>query len=158
MADNGSNSHVINNGGALMIASGGFLVLGRNGDSTANGGVALDYDGTFVLANADDELVLFDLGLNEMDRVEWDGGPAFPDPNGASMALINPFADNNVGGNWLTSTAAFGDGDFGTPGGCNTDVGQKCSVPEPSLLALFGFGFVGLGGTGLVRRRWSAAV
>ncbi|MDX1500714.1 MAG: lamin tail domain-containing protein, partial [Thermoanaerobaculia bacterium] len=43
----------------------------------------------------------------------------FPDPNGASMALIDPSLDNNAGGNWCTSSTPFGDGDRGTPGAAN---------------------------------------
>ena len=30
-----------------------------------------------------------------IDEVAYDGGPAFPDPNGASMALLDPVLDNN---------------------------------------------------------------
>jgi len=40
------------------------------------------------LANGADELVLLDGSSVEIDRVEYDGGPGFPDPNGASMALV----------------------------------------------------------------------
>jgi len=51
--------------------------------------------------------------------VNYDGGPDFPDPNGASMSLIVPGMDNNLGESWCTATTAFGDGDFGTPGAEN---------------------------------------
>ncbi len=43
----------------------------------------------------------------------------FPDPTGASMSLLDPTLDNNVGANWCTSTTPFGDGDKGTPGFLN---------------------------------------
>ena len=51
-----------------------------------------------------------------MDRVEYDGGPNWPDPTGASMELTDLTADNNDGSNWVTSPTDLGNGDFGTPG------------------------------------------
>ena len=119
--DNDIDSHVIANGGPLIVPAGGYLVLGNNLDSGTNGGVAVDYayGSSFFLSNGGDELVLLDTLLAEVDRVEWDGGPAFPDPNGASMSLDNPTSDNNVGANWCTATTPFGDGDLGTPGAAN---------------------------------------
>ena len=131
IADNDVDSHLIANGGPLLVPAGGYLVLGNNDDSGTNGGVAVDYDygGSFFLANGADELVLFDQTLTEIDRVEWDGGPAFPDPNGASMALVAPGLDNNVGANWCTSSTAFGSGDLGTPGAAN-----DCPVVLPAIV------------------------
>ena len=65
-----------------------------------------------------DETIAAALGV-EADRVEYDGGATFPDPNGASMSLIDPALDNNVGANWCEASTPFGDGDLGTPGGAN---------------------------------------
>jgi predicted extracellular nuclease len=129
--DNDIDIHVINNGGPLVIPAGGYLVLGNNADSGTNGGVAVDYayPNGFFLANGADELVLLDTALTEIDRVEWDGGPAFPDPTGASMALISPMLDNNVGSNWCTASTPFGDGDLGTPGSAN-----DCVIELPELV------------------------
>jgi predicted extracellular nuclease len=119
--DNDFDSHVISNGGPLNVPAGGFLVLGINGDPVTNGGVAVDYEygSGFFLSNSSDELVLLDGSLTEIDRVEWDNGATFPDPNGASMSLINPTLDNNAGANWCTASTPFGDGDLGTPGAVN---------------------------------------
>ncbi|AAZ26887.1 lamin tail domain-containing protein [Colwellia psychrerythraea] len=145
--DNDIDSQVVNNGGSLIISSGGFLVLGRNADTLTNGGISVDYQYSAVfLANGADELVLFDDVLNEIDRVEWDGGPVFPDPTGASMALTSISLDNNLGSSWETSTFLHASGDFSTAGRCNDDVGQVCSVsvPEPSTLAIFALGMIGL--------------
>ncbi|MFX0557711.1 lamin tail domain-containing protein [Maribacter sp. CXY002] len=115
--DNDADSHVINNGGALIIPAGGYLILGNNADTGTNGGVALDYQYTgLFLANGDDEIVLLDGSGKVIDHIEYDGGPNFPDPTGASMALKNPTNDNNVGSNWETSKNPFGSGDLGTPG------------------------------------------
>ncbi|MEL6586284.1 MAG: lamin tail domain-containing protein, partial [Pseudomonadota bacterium] len=118
--DNDVDSFVIDNGGPLIVEPGAYLVLGTNGDMATNGGVPLDYEysGMF-LSNSADELVIVDTFGREVDRIEWDGGPNWPDPNGASMELTDLAADNNDGGNWTTAVATFGDGDQGTPGAAN---------------------------------------
>jgi len=121
IADDDYDTHVINNGGPLIITTGGFLILGNNGDYATNGGVNVDYEygPNWFLANSGDEIILLTDSLIEIDRVEYDSEPNFPAPNGASMALKNPALDNNIGANWCTSTVTFGDGDFGTPGVIN---------------------------------------
>ena len=130
--DNDSDSHTIDNGGPLIIPAGGYLVLGRNGDPNTNGGVAVDYVySSFILANGDDEIILLDGDNVEIDRVEYDGGPEFPDPNGASMELIDPALDNNVGDNWQEATTPYGDGDLGTPGGPNGEPAEPTPTPTP---------------------------
>jgi predicted extracellular nuclease len=128
--DEGSDSHVINNGGPLIVPAGGYLVLGNNADSTTNGGVdaGYSYGANWFLANGDDEVVLLDGTLVEIDRVEYDGGPLFPDPTGASMALADPALDNNVGANWCTASTPYGNGDLGTPGAANDCVAPTVEV------------------------------
>ena len=127
MMDNDSDSHMIANGAPLVIPAGGYLVLGNNIDAGTNGGVSVAYQyPSFYLSNSSDELVLLDTDLTEIDRVEWDGGVAFPDPTGASMALSDPTLDNNVGANWCTSSTPYGGGDLGTPGSAN-------NCPPPSI-------------------------
>lgn len=147
IADNDSDSHVIANGGPLLVPAGGYLVLGNNTDAGTNGGapVAYSYGSGWFLANGADEVVLLDGSLTEIDRVEYDGGPNWPDPTGASMALkIGGQGDNNVGSNWATSVQPFGAGDLGTPGGPNVD------VPEPTTIGLM---LVAAGAACAVRRR-----
>ena len=119
--DDGSDTHRINNGGPLMVPAFGYVVLGPNADQGTNGGAPVDYayGGGWFLSNSADEVILEDAAGAEVDRVEYDGGPVFPDPTGASMALRNPALDNNDGTNWCTASTAFGDGDFGTPGDAN---------------------------------------
>ena len=94
---------------------------GNNTDTATNGGASVDYSygSSWFIANGADEVVLQDIFSNEVDRVEYDGGPQFPDPTGASMALIDPALDNNLGENWCESTMTFGAGDSGTPGAAN---------------------------------------
>jgi hypothetical protein len=128
--DNGSNVFTINNGAPLIVPAGGFLVLGRNADESTNGGVQVDYEySNFFLGNSSDEIVLLDGSLVEVDRVEWDNGSTFPDPTGASMALIDTALDNNVGANWCTAANMFGVGDSGTPGQVN-DCGFRPVINE----------------------------
>ncbi len=77
ISDNGGASHTIDNGGPLNIPAGGFLVLGRNGITSTNGDVPIDYvySGT-SLTNGDDEIILTDDSVIpvEIDRVGRDGG------------------------------------------------------------------------------------
>ncbi|VEP12805.1 conserved hypothetical protein [Hyella patelloides LEGE 07179] len=130
--DNDTDSHVIDNGGSLIVPAGGFVVLSNNADSATNGDFTADYQYSGItLANGADELVLLDDQGNEVDRVEWDNGATFPDPNGASMSLNDPDLDNNVGANWSEATTAFGDGDSGTPGAANQEVAPNPPVAVP---------------------------
>ncbi|GAC15406.1 ExeM/NucH family extracellular endonuclease [Aliiglaciecola lipolytica] len=114
--DNDSESHTIQ--GDVYVPAGTYAVLTNNSDSSSNGGfeALYQYSGVFI-ANGADEVVLQRPDGTIEDIVEYDGGPTFPDPNGASMTLISASLDNNVGENWVEeTTATYGDGDFGTPG------------------------------------------
>lgn len=54
--DEGSDLHVIANGGPMLVPAGGAIVLGRNSDPGENGGYTADYVYTGMnLANGDDE-------------------------------------------------------------------------------------------------------
>lgn len=132
IADADIDSHVIAAGGPLEIPAGGFVVLGISADSATNGGVIVDYSygGGWFLSNSADEVVLLDDLAREVDRVEYDDGATFPDPDGASMALIDPGLDNNAGANWCESTSPYGDGDSGTPGATNDCV---LVIPEINI-------------------------
>ncbi len=119
--DNDTDEHQIENGSELMIEPHDYLVLGRNADSSANGGVHVDYQYSgFILANGADEVVLFSSdGTTEIDRVEYDGGPLWPDPNGASMYFTaHAEDDNNNPANWSVSQLPWqgSAGDAGSPG------------------------------------------
>lgn len=123
--DDGSDSHVIANGGPLTIAAGGYLVLGRNGKSNQNGRYSEDYVYSgFTLANTADEVILLDGVGAEVDRVEYTGVSPWPSPTGATMELISAVSDNNVGSSWgvavLRGGSFTGNGDLGTPGAANS--------------------------------------
>lgn len=118
ISDNGADSLVIAE--PVIVPAGGYAVLADNADAAVNGGVVADYEyGRLFLSNGDDELVLTAADGTEVDRIEWDGGPNWPDPTGASMQLCDLTADNGDGANWNTGTATFGAGDIGTPGSAN---------------------------------------
>ena len=82
---------------------------------SANGGLKPDYSygSGMVLQNDTDELVIADRDLVQLDRVRWDNGKTFPDPDGASMSLRDPSLDNSVGANWCASTLPWSAGDRG---------------------------------------------
>ncbi len=138
ISDLGTDSHTISNGGPLTIPAGGFLVLARNANTVENGNLPADYEySSFTLGNTDDEIILTDDLSTEIDRVEYDGGPNWPSPSGASMVFIGaPGSDNNDPANWTTATvreANYGTGtDFGSPGTNGSD--QSLPV-ELSLFA-----------------------
>ena len=101
LQDAGTEHHRIQNTGPLWLPADGYLVLGRNADPTRNGAVGVAYQyGGFTLGNTDDEIILLDGAGTEIDRVAYDGGPTFPNPDGASMQLIRPDLDNTLGANW----------------------------------------------------------
>lgn len=124
LSEVGTNNHVVAN--SLIVPPLGYKVLGR-ANAAQIGGTNVDYVySNFVLANtAPGDEVILTCNNAEVDRVEYDGGPNFPDPTGASIILSNPALDNNAGANWCVSTSPFGGGDKGTPGALN----DSCAPP-----------------------------
>ncbi len=120
IADADFDSHLIANGGPLVINPGEYMVFCVNADTMATQGVTADYVYSGIgLSNGADELILYDATMAEIDYVAWDGGTLWPDPNGQSMQFTS--GDNNVGSNWGAGGPTFGDGDQGTPGAANYD-------------------------------------
>jgi len=120
LRDDGQDHHVITPMTSLVLAPGAYAVLGASEDLGV--GVTADYMWSgFLLGNAADTVVLEVDGV-VIDAVVYDGGPDFPDPNGASMKLdpssMSP-TDNDAGQSWCASTTAYGAGDFGSPGADN---------------------------------------
>lgn len=126
ITDNNVNAHTI--ASSLIVPANGFVVLGINSDTAVNGGVTIDYVyDNVALGNSSDALILTTAGGTEIDRVEWDNGATFPDPNGHSMNLDSAQFDgtaNDDGTNWCESTTAMGT-QFGTPGAAN----ETCAAP-----------------------------
>ena len=120
VTDAGADTFTVDS--SLVVLAGGYVVLGRNGDFSANGGVSVDFAYTgMVLGNFGDEIQI-NLNGTVIDLVAYDDGSIFPNPLGASMNL-NPLSldavSNDSGSNWCASVTPFGDGDSGTPGVAN---------------------------------------
>lgn len=115
ISDEGSNSDDINS--SLIVPAHGFLTFGVNADPATNGGIVVDYVISGSLANGDDEIIITDAGGNEVNRVEYDGGPVWPNPTGVSMYFAgNVNQDNNDGSLWQVSTESIAiGGDMGSP-------------------------------------------
>jgi hypothetical protein len=60
----------------------------------------------------------------------------FPDPTGASMALVDPSLDNSEGTNWTVSTLVYGAGDKGTPGQSNSGIAVRGETLIPTQFQL----------------------
>lgn len=128
-------SHTI--GGSLLVPAGGYVVLGRDGNTKRNGGVTVTYvyGGAISLANAGDWVALRDGTGSTVDSVAWTSTSA-----GVARGLSDASADNADanGVNWHDGTSTFGGGspskrDFGTPGAQNDgwiDPGAGAD-PEP---------------------------
>ena len=113
--DNDYDSHTISS--SVIIEPDSFVVFGVNAESDTNGGLLVDYEySEIVLANGLDELILVSAQGIIIDSVAWDNGLTFPDPTGASMALLDANSDNSIGSNWQASVVSYGNGDYGTPG------------------------------------------
>jgi len=123
--DDDNDAHQISTTGDFLIPAETYLVFGRNGNISTNGSVAIDYEYSGLdLANATDEIVLYlPDGITEINRIEYDGGPQWPDPNGASMHFSgNITQENNDPVLWAESDIVWegSSGDLGTPGFANT--------------------------------------
>ncbi|GIV76227.1 MAG: hypothetical protein KatS3mg050_0621 [Litorilinea sp.] len=99
----------------LWIPPGGYLVLARNSDPGANGGVQAQYQYTGLdLANGEDELLLISPDGVEVDRVLWGRERGLPTTPGASLERVDWYS----GDAWQTATGPWpgSAGDWGSPG------------------------------------------
>jgi len=143
----------------VIVPAGGFAVLCKNDDESANGGIQCDYDfvsdsspNDFFIANGDDELILSDGGT-EIDRVEYDGGDQWPDPTGASMIYMDePQADNNNPLAWGVATVR--EGRYDEPG---SDLGSPGANGTNQVLPVELVRFTGRQGGDAVLLRWETA-
>ena len=147
--DGAGNNHTFSNiGGNLLVGSGEYFVLARNGNTLTNGNFTADYvyGSDFSLTNIDDEIVFSDA-LDELLRFNYSSGFVV---NGASMELLS---ESMLTGNYAASMSTYGDGDFGTPGTAGTYAFSVApsAVPLPGAFWLFGSGLLGF--VGLMRRK-----
>ena len=136
ISDNGSNSHQINNGASLLIAPGAYLVLGRNGNITDNGGYMAGYVySNFTLGNTLDQIVLSDDN-GEIVRLNYTGQPF--GTSGVSTELINQLLNPSESNYQSSQTNQYGLGDIGTPGRSGSfELVSASTVPIPGAVWLF---------------------
>jgi len=135
IADADFDSHVIDNGGPLVINAGEYKVFCIDATAMAGQGVTAFYEYTGItLSNSADEVILYDGDSVQIDIVAYDDGVTFPDPDGGSMQW-NELGDNNLGTNWGAGGPLFGDGDQATPGAVN-DVTTIVDVTPAMVTAL----------------------
>ena len=127
LRDDGTDSHLLANGGAgIVIPAGQYRVLGINGSSATNGGITVLYTySNFFLGNSADEVVLLDGGGQEIDRVDYLGGAPWPSTAGRALNLkagVLDFTANDDPANWCTASVQISGGntDRGTPGSPNS--------------------------------------
>ncbi|HET6201371.1 MAG TPA: MBL fold metallo-hydrolase [Planctomycetota bacterium] len=106
----------------VRLGPGGRFVFGRDGDPTVNGGFTPSTVwpfGAYSFGDSTDSIVLRNPSLVIVDEVHYSTGAGFPAPSGASVEREN-LLGAAVGSNFSASTATFGAGDEGTPGGVNS--------------------------------------
>lgn len=126
VSDDGSDSFTIATG--TSVAPGQYFLFCNDGDLADNGGMICDYSWApytqMYLGNSGDEIIIT-CDSTEIDRIEYDGGPNWPDPSGAAMQYSVPNTgdtSNNVASNWSApTTSQYVTGDYGTPGAKNDD-------------------------------------
>jgi hypothetical protein len=105
----------------IFLEPGGYAVVSQNPAAiTAKFGVSSYGPWTGKLSNDGERIVLSDAAGNKVDEVNY--GSAFPWPtaangDGASMELLNPYLDNDLGGSWRPSGYHSDESDlaFGAP-------------------------------------------
>ena len=150
ISDNGSNLHVIDNGGSLIIDPFGYLVLGRNGNSALNGGITVDYVyNNFVLSNSEDEIIISSLST-EIVRLEYGAGFAVA---GESQELSGTVGFPLDDSDYVSSISVYGVGDLGTPGSAGDSSWTIAVQPVPIPPAIWLFSSAVLGFMGLTKKR-----
>ncbi|HHP7238789.1 lamin tail domain-containing protein [Longibacter sp.] len=129
--DDGSDRHVI--GERLVVPAGGYRLLCKT--LSAADGCSYAFGAEMAVANGADELELVDPDGTVVERIAYDGGAVWPDPNGAAMVFTGTSEDDtNDGTLWVEATArqpgfdlASGT-DLGSPGIRGTD--QRMDVVQ----------------------------
>ncbi len=120
LTDNKSDTHIINPCKPVILAAGARAALGRQPDSTKNGGVAMAYayKSEMSLNNFGDSVIV-KAGTVEIDKVTWIStwvtkGKAL------SLDVTDTTADaNDVQTHWCWAIDKMADGDMGSPGKAN---------------------------------------
>ncbi len=115
---------------SVVVAAGGYAVLGQSDKSSENGGVvvAFAYGKDIGLSGSGDEVHLLDPDDKEIDAVVFKDKSPWPTPvDGAALQLDPAHLDkdaNDDGASWCLASVAFAqDGSLGTPGKANPSCG-----------------------------------
>ncbi len=133
--DDGRNIHQIDHGDPLLILPNQYFVLGRNMNSSTNGGFTADYVySSFTLGNNDDEIVFSNDadGRDELLRLDYN----------SKFVSAGRTRELKIEGNYqLTSLKkTYGLGDIGTPGYSSSAPSSIATIPLPSTGPLLMFG------------------
>jgi hypothetical protein len=124
LADAGREAHTIATD--LVVPPGIAIILARNGDFTANGGVLVHYVYSGIaLGNSQDAIRLLAPNGALVDQVTWGGETGIKPQAGKSMERVTLSADSA----WTVATAAWptSAGDQGSPGSAYTP-----ALPAPT--------------------------
>ena len=128
--DNSGQSHLIDNGGWLVIAPDGYLVLGRSVDRQVNGGVPVDYAyGIDIrLGDKSDEIILMqgNTVTTSLGYGDFSTAPTYIDTRlgqepqkGVAIGMTGAYYLGATP-NWAPQITPLGDsGNLATPGRCN---------------------------------------
>ncbi len=110
----------------VRATAGSYVLFARNADATTNGGLpAVDFVYDFGLSNSAGSLFV-GRGGAVLDSVSYtsssDGAATQLDPR-----RLDPTANDDEN-NFCAATAAYGDGDLGSPGVAN----EQCNLPVPA--------------------------
>ncbi len=128
LADLGGERHTI--AADLLVAPGQYVVLARNGDAAANGGVTAGYVYAGIqLSNSADELILVAPWGVEVDRVQW--GDAWGITVHAGASLERTTLDGAA--QWAPAHSVWpgSTGDKGSPGQAYTPPAVPTPTPSP---------------------------
>ena len=117
---------------SVVLPANGIVVLARDGDAGANGGITASYayGSRVALGNGADWIALKTPDGTTVDSVAWTS-PL----RGRSRAVVDAATRQAdiAGRGWATSTTTFGGGDFGTPGASNAGAtSEALSRDRPS--------------------------
>ena len=113
--------HAIGGPFPIVLPAKGYMLLALSADTAANGGLPKPgyvYSGLAFSSTA--ATISLHSGGVELDKVTYD--KTFPLVTGKSTALEptkSTAADNDAAANWCKGQAAYGKGDFGSPGVAN---------------------------------------
>ncbi|HEB87213.1 MAG TPA: lamin tail domain-containing protein [Gammaproteobacteria bacterium] len=140
LSDNGSNQHQITAANDLLINSGQYFVLARNGDTNINGGVVADYVYSgFSLNNTSDAIIISSDNI-EITRLEYSAGFVKNGKSTELFSLPSEIDDYQTTPDNLT----YGVGDTGTPGVAGSSKLMVSAVPVPAAIWLFASGLIGV--------------